>query len=309
MTPVVNMPEKQTHLTGAEFTTYRVGGPLQAAYLPVSQEEALAVLTTARQAGEAVTMLGWGGNTIVASAGVSGMTMITRRMTRCTRRGDRSFEYEAGAHTAKIAADALKLGLHGAEYLIGIPGTVGGIVTMNAGAMGQETRGVVRSATVYDQVSGQLETWDAARLNFSYRHSDIDPARHVVLSAVFEFTPGDPVAMKQRMDDNVAFRKTHHPVEPNGGSVFKNPHPDHPAGRLLEALGAKEWREGGVRVSPRHANFIINDRHGTSTDILKLMTRMKAAVQQAHGYHLHPENKLLGDITPEENTLWQALQS
>jgi UDP-N-acetylmuramate dehydrogenase len=123
-----------------------------------------------------------------------------------------------------------------------------------------------------------------------------------------EFRPGNPDEISAMMDSSVNFRKTHHPKEPNGGSVFKNPSKEQPMGRLMEELGAKgQWREGGAMVSPLHGNFIINFENATSSDVLRLMLRMKRAVKEHYGLDAHPENLFLGDATAEETEMWQEL--
>ncbi len=295
------------HMMGSEFSTYRIGGPLQEAYQPASLEEAIAILDRVRASGKKLTVLGWGGNTLIASAGISGVTLITRRLNWVTERAPARFEMGAGVHLAKASTVALHHGLTGGEYMIGIPGTIGGAVRMNAGALGQETANVIQHATIYNLSTGQAEVWDKEKLDFHYRKSAIDPSIHVVLSAELEFQLGDPVKIKALMDQSVQFRKTHHPTEPNGGSVFKNPAPNKPVGRLIEELGGKTWTEGGVRISPLHGNFIVNVQNGTSTDVLRLMLRMKQAIQEAYGFNVHPENIFLGDATPEEQALWKEL--
>ncbi|MBY0405599.1 MAG: hypothetical protein K2X66_16980, partial [Cyanobacteria bacterium] len=209
----------------------------------------------------------------------------------------------------KVAKIAQQHHLKGAEYMIGIPATLGGAVRMNAGALGQETSQVVRYVFVYNLTQGELEIWDPSKLQYSYRHSAIDPSNHVVLAAELEFQPGNFSEITELMENSVAFRKAHHPIEPNGGSVFRNPAPGVTAGKLLDDLGAKTWVEGGVRVSPLHANFIVNVQNGTSTDVLRLMLRMKQTVKEATGYDIFPENLFLGAATPEEVDLWSALQA
>lgn len=294
-------------LTGAQFSTYRIGGPIQEAYQPSTLEEAMAVLQEVRRSGKKLTVLGWGSNSIIASAGISGVTLITRKLVSVEAKGENRFQFGAGVHFAKTAKVAQQHSLTGGEYMIGIPATVGGAVRMNAGALGQETASLVRYAFIYNLDSGELEIWDPARLNYSYRHSDIDPTRHVVLGAELEFEPGNLEEITRLMESSVAFRKAHHPTEPNGGSVFQNPSKEMTAGRMLDELGAKNWSEGGVRISPLHANFIINTGEGTSLDVLRLMVRMKETVKKTYGLDMHPENLLLGDATDEELALWQVL--
>lgn len=194
--------------------------------------------------------------------------------------------------------------------MIGIPGTMGGAVRMNAGALGQETADLVQSVRLFNLQTGEVEIWTSEQLQFSYRKSAIDPAQHIILSAELEFTPGDAPRIHQMMEQSVQFRKTHHPKEPNGGSVFKNPSKEMPMGKLMDELGAKgNWKEGGVMVSPLHGNFIVNVDNGTSTDVLRLMLRMKNAIKSHYKLDTHPENLLLGDATEEEQILWRELSS
>ena len=295
-------------LMGANFTTYRIGGPLEEAYQPTSEAELVAVLKEAHRAGKTLTILGWGGNTIIASAGIRGVTVITRKLDWVEPKSDTRIAFAAGVHLAKSASAALKQSLTGGEYMIGIPGTIGGAIRMNAGALGQETADLVRSVNLFNLETGDVEIWLPEHLGFSYRKSSIDPKKHIILSAELEFQPGNAAEISAMMDKSVNFRKTHHPKEPNGGSVFKNPSKEMPAGKLLEELGAKgNWREGGAMVSPLHANFIVNIDKATSADVLKLMLRMKRAINERYGYDAHPENLFLGEATEEEQTLWQEL--
>jgi UDP-N-acetylmuramate dehydrogenase len=295
-------------LMGANFTTYRIGGPLEEAYQPTTEAELVGILKDVHRSGKPLTVLGWGGNSIIASQGISGITVITRKLDWVEVKSPTRIAFGAGVHLAKSASVALKHSLTGGEYMIGIPGTIGGAVRMNAGALGQETSDVVCSVNLFNLETGEVETWLPEQLGFRYRWSEINPAKHIVLSAELEFQPGDAAKISDMMEQSVSFRKTHHPKEPNGGSVFKNPSKDMPTGRLMEELGAKgQWREGGVMVSPLHGNFIINIDNGTSTDVLRLMQRMKRAIHETYGLDAHPENLFLGDATGEEQAIWQEL--
>ncbi len=305
-------------LQGSAFTTYRVGGLLQEAYQPASDAEMLSLLQALHAEGRlnaddpanTLTMLGWGGNSIVATEGVAGVTIITRKLDWATPLSDTTIRMGAGVHLARAASLALKQGLTGGEYMIGIPGTIGGAVRMNAGALGQETSSLITAVRLFNLETGALEIWTPEQLGFRYRWSAINPQIHIILSADLQFAPGDAAAISKAMTASVQFRKTHHPKEPNGGSVFKNPAPDQPMGKLMDQLGAKgQWQSGGVMVSPMHGNFIINTGDGTSLDLLRLMTRMKQAVLDEFGLVTHPENLFLGSATEEENALWSALNA
>jgi UDP-N-acetylenolpyruvoylglucosamine reductase len=293
---------------GANFTTYRIGGPLEEAYQPSNEAEMVEILQRVCKDGKKLTILGWGGNSLIASQGISGVTIITRKLDWMETLSPTRLKFGAGVHLAKSASAALKAGLAGGEFMIGIPGTIGGAVRMNAGALGQEIADVTKSVTLFNLETGKVETWLPEQLQFSYRKSSINPTKHIVLSAEMEFKPGNPTEIGTLMDSSVNFRKTHHPKEPNGGSVFKNPTKEQPMGRLMEELGAKgQWQEGGAMVSPLHGNFIINFNNATSSDVLRLMLRMKRAVKEHYGLDAHPENLFLGDATPEEIEMWQEL--
>jgi UDP-N-acetylmuramate dehydrogenase len=295
-------------LMGSQFSTYRIGGVLDEAYQPQTEDAALQVVTEAQTAQKKLTILGWGGNTIIASQGIRGVTLITRKLESVCQHGEQAFWFGAGVHLAKAANVAMQHSLAGGEFMIGIPGTVGGAIFMNAGA--QETANVVQRVRLYNAETQQVEEWEAQALGFAYRKSTLIPGVHTVLSALLGFTPGDKADIEKAMQSSVHFRKQHHPKEPNGGSVFKNPSKDMPVGRLMDELGAKgAWKEGGVMVSPLHGNFIINTNHGTSTDLLRLMFRMKSEIYQRYHVDVYPENLLVGDITATEQALWQQLKS
>jgi UDP-N-acetylmuramate dehydrogenase len=299
----------QTDVSGVRCCTYRVGGDIAYFAQPTTTADAVAVLQYADTQDWSLTVLGSGSNTLLASAGVSGLLLNTRALTQLSENPDDTITMGAGWPMARAAKWAQAQSLTGAEFWIGIPGTLGGSVAMNAGAMGQDTAGIVTSATVYNRDTQTLEVWSTDRLAFSYRKSAIIPERHVVLDVTMRLPKGDASDIDALMAKSLTFRQTHHPKEPNGGSVFKNPLPDKPAGLLLDQLGAKSWREGGACVSPLHANFIVNVGGATSTDILRLMARMKRAVWEAHGLVISPENRFLGDASPEEQMLWKELKA
>jgi UDP-N-acetylmuramate dehydrogenase len=174
---------------------------------------------------------------------------------------------------------------------------------------------------VYEWGAQQYVWLPVEALHYQYRYSAIAPAKQVVLAAECEFTPAkDLEACKARMAANMAFRKAHHPIQPNGGSVFRNPEATAPkttgegqaalsVGQMVEALGGKgNWRYGDAMVSPLHGNFIVNLGHATCSDVLQVMLRMKTEIAKAYGVEIFPENRLLGDVNAEEQALWQQLK-
>lgn len=303
-----------TDMTGAQLSTYRMGGLVDELYAPNNLDDVRTFCQRLRTTQRPLTTIGWGGNIIIAKQGIRGATLWTRKLDWVEQGSPTTFTLGAGCHLAKVSKLAADNGLTGGEFFIGIPGTIGGAVRMNAGALGQQTSDVVREVTLFDRDTQQIHTWPVEKLAYRYRHSAINPARHVVLQVVVQFKrASNSGQVKQAMADSVHFRKTHHPIEPNGGSVFRNPTPTEerpepwPVGKMLDSLGAKTWVEGNVRISPRHANFIINTGGGTSTEVLTLMTRMKTAVWDAFGLTVVPENILIGDVTAEEAKLWRNL--
>lgn len=301
-------------LTGAQYSTYRIGGPLDEAYLPESKEETLNVLTKLHQNNIKPTVLGWGSNLIIASKGIRGVSLITRKMNWIEEVDACTFKFGAGVFMVKAAKEAEAKSLTGGEYLIGIPGTIGGGVRMNAGALGQETAELVKSVTIFDFETGDIKTLSHTDLHYRYRHSAINSKRQLIIEAELTFKPGEQQTITETMKNSLDFRKTHHPIEPNGGSVFKNPYPpghekaSQSVGWMLDQLGAKgNWAEGGVSVSERHANFIVNLNNGTSTNLLKLMCRMKEAILNKYQVEVFPENFFIGDATDEEAQLWKQL--
>lgn len=292
---------------GAQYCSYRVGGPLDEPYLPKTLADALEILTLVREKQHPLTVIGGGSNTIIASRGIRGVTFLCKRLMFVEQVNETTFRIGSGMPLAKVCKLAQDHSLSGAEFMIGVPGTLGGAVTMNAGAMGQETSEILDHAILFNMQTGELETWSHERLQFSYRHSVVEPRQMIILGAQLKLQPGETQAIADLIKKSLVFRQQHHPKEPNGGSVFKNPAPDQPSGKLLDQLGAKGWREGGAMVSPMHANFIVNIEHATSTDVLKLMLRMKRAIKENYGLEVHPENRFLGDASEEEIAIWEEL--
>ena len=204
----------------------------------------------------------------------------------------------AGAKGPKLAQIAAEKGLSGLEFMIGFPGSIGGEVFMNAGAHGQSISDNLVSAKVFD--GKNIITLTKEDMDFSYRHSICQERNYIVLEAEFELMPENPDKIKQKMAENLEFRKAHQPslALPNCGSIFKNPD-NNSAGKLLDECGVKGLQIGGAKVWENHANFIVNTENATSTDVLKLMLEMKNRVKDKFGIELIPEIKFLGDNEDE----------
>lgn len=280
-----------------DFTTWRVGGPAEWFAEPEDQEEFIALVLWAAAAGVPLRCLGAGSNLLIADEGLSGLTLCIRRLQGSRVEADSDWvEAEAGEPIPTLARKVARAGLHGLEWAVGIPGTVGGAVVMNAGAQGGCTAEWLHSVRVLDPSgSGPPFTLDSRELDFAYRHSRLQQEPLLVLSARFRLERGhDPAVITARTSANLQSRTSSQPYhQPSCGSVFRNPEP-RKAGQLIEALGLKGFSIGGAQVSPIHANFIVNTGEATAGQIDDLIREVQGRVHRGHGIELHPEVKRLG---------------
>jgi UDP-N-acetylmuramate dehydrogenase len=283
----------------ARYTTMRVGGPADLFAVVHNAFELRGLVRFARARSIPFLLLGRGSNLVIADAGFRGL-VIQARAEGSRVDGDR-YHADAGVPMARAATETQQAGLTGLEYGLAIPGTVGGAVWANAGAHGSDTAGVLESATVL-LADGAEVVLPAADLGFSYRHSRFkdanvpgEPPAEVVIAAVFRLSPADPADIKARLDDIRRWRREHQPLGiPSAGSMFRNP-PGDSAGRLVDALGLKGYRVGGASVSEKHANFIVNDGHGTAGDVRRVAEHVRAEVAARHGIELTFEVEFAGD--------------
>jgi UDP-N-acetylmuramate dehydrogenase len=280
------------------LTSYRVGGEAQWFISPKNREQLFASFEWANQQAIPLMLLGAGSNLLISDRGIQGLVISTRHLR------NNSFEDETGRFTAaagepiaRLAWKAAKRGWRGLEWAVGIPGTVGGAVVMNAGAHQQATADCLVSALILSP-EGQLKTYSPQELQFSYRTSCLQGKPLLVLEATFQLRPG--FAREQVMadtTDNLNQRKDSQPYDkPSCGSVFRNPYP-HAAGRLIEQLGLKGYRIGGAEVSKRHANFILNTSNAKAEDIFNLIHYVQAQVHAHCSLFLEPEVKILGEFS------------
>jgi len=280
-----------------EFTTSRVGGPAEWFAEPADGAQLIALARWARERQLPLRVIGAGSNLLIADQGLAGLTVCIRRLQGSRVDGESGVvEAEAGEPIPTLARKVARAGLHGLEWAVGIPGTVGGAAVMNAGAQGGCTAEWLDSVLVLDP-SGSVESLRlrATDLDFDYRHSRLQQEPLLVLSARFQLEPGhDPAAVSARTSANLHSRTSTQPYQqPSCGSVFRNPEPEK-AGRLVESLGLKGTRIGGAEVSPIHANFIVNTGGATAADIDALIKLVRQRVWESTGIDLHPEVKRLG---------------
>lgn len=289
-------PNVQERQSLARYTSLRVGGPADLLAVTRNAGELRQAVTLAWALKVPCRVLGSGANVLVSDAGIQGLVVLNR--ARSADFGERGVNAESGASFSTIARQSVTRGMAGLEWATGIPGTVGGAVVGNAGAWGGNVASALVEVSILKPPSS-VETWPAERLEFGYRTSVLKsgtalgqpPA--IVLGARFSLEAGDPEELKSRVAEIARHRKRSQPTGASCGSVFKNP-PDDYAGRLIEAAGLKGYRHGGAHVSKVHANFIVNDRDATATDVRVLIDTMKREVEALSGFCLDLEIELLG---------------
>lgn len=274
------------------FTWLRVGGPADVLFLPADADD-LRDFLRALPAEAPVTVLGVGSNTIVRDKGVEGVVirLAGRAFAGVSAEGVR-VTAGAGALDSAVARAAAKAGIAGLEFYAGIPGAIGGAVTMNAGCYGRETKDVLVSAWGYDR-SGQRRDFTLADFGFTYRHSQA-PEDIIWVEAVFEGQPDDPAAIQARIDEITARREQTQPIrEKTGGSTFKNP-PGDSSWRLVDAAGWRGKLVGGAKFSELHSNFLINTGEATAADLEGLGEAVRKDVKDKFGVQLDWEIKRIG---------------
>jgi UDP-N-acetylmuramate dehydrogenase len=274
------------------MTTYRVGGAADVFVDVASDGDLLRVAGAVSATGAPVLVVGRGSNLLVADTGFRGVAV---------RLGDAFATIDVDGTTVRaggavslpvLARRTAAASLTGLEWAVGVPGSVGGAVRMNAGGHGAETRESLRRIRRVDLETGADDVVDAAALDLSYRHSNITPAQ-VVVWAEYELTPGDGAASERQIAEIVRWRRENQPGGQNCGSVFTNPDGES-AGRLVDAAGLKGHRRGTAFVSPKHANFIQADDGGFAVDVRDLITEVQQAVQERFGVRLVPELRMIG---------------
>jgi UDP-N-acetylenolpyruvoylglucosamine reductase len=277
----------------AKHTTLRVGGPADVYVEPASEEDLAAVLKFCAARGMPFFVIGRGSNLLVRDGGFRGVVICLSHADfskiefdgECLRCG-------AGAKLKNVAIEARRRGLSGLEFLEGIPGSVGGALRMNAGAMGGQTFDVVETVRLIN-FDGNIREFTPEEMVVKYRGCDT-LKNHIALGAVLKGRADSPESIAQRMSAFNQKRWTSQPAAPSAGCAFKNP-PSIPAGKLIDELGLKGTRVGGAVVSQEHGNFIVNDGNATAHDVLELISILKAKAKAERGIELHTEVEIIGD--------------
>lgn len=284
----------------SEYTSMRVGGPAEWLLLPASEEELVCIFDILDRHQIRPFLMGNGSNLIVRDGGIPGFTLrLGEGLARIHVTGTQ-IEAQAGALLTAVAKAALDHGLTGFEFASGIPGSLGGAVAMNAGAYGGEMKDVLRSVRILEP-SGQIREVPLDQLEYGYRTSMLQQGHKgegsVVLSAVLDLAPGDPVQISSTMRDLRERRNEKQPMQqPSAGSVFKRPE-GHYAGQLIQEAGLRGLSLGGARVSPKHCGFIVNEDNATAKDVTDLIEIIRHTVLDHSGVLLEPEVRIVGEST------------
>jgi UDP-N-acetylmuramate dehydrogenase len=275
-------------------TTWGVGGPAWCVCQVTSAEEAGFVIRAVVEAGMPWMPLGRGSNLLIRDTGYPGVMLRLAGELASLRREGESLWAGGGAHLPSAVKFAARLGLAGLEWAAGIPGTVGGAVATNAGALDSDMAGITSELTLL-LAGGEIATLPGSQVPARYRRREL-PEQSLVLAALLALAQDKPEAVSLRVDESLARRRQTQPAGmPCAGSVFKNPPGDF-AGRLIEEAGCKGLSVGGAQVSVKHANFIVNRGRATARDVLALMEEVQKRVREAFGVELEPEVEVVGSV-------------
>lgn len=303
MMEIVNiMKELQKKLPHVEFlqseplsrhTFIKTGGNSDIFAIPSEIEELQVIVQYAAQHEIPLTILGKGTNVIIRDSGIRGIVISLEKFNKISVK-DEEIYCGSGASIIDVSRAALDSQLSGLEFACGIPGTVGGALIMNAGAYGGEISEVLTHSTVITP-SGEILTLGRDQFDFAYRNSVFAKKKYIIVDAKFKLVKGNPTAIKAKMDENTFLRESKQPLEyPSCGSVFKRP-PNHYAGKLIQDSGLQGTRIGGAEVSTKHAGFIVNVDHATSSDYIQLIRHVQKTVKDKFGVDLETEVKIIGD--------------
>lgn len=278
----------------SRHTSFHIGGPADVLLMPHTVEDLRRVVALVREAGAPFTVIGNGSNLLVRDGGLRGVVLkVAENLSEIRFDGTRGYA-QSGALLAAVSKTAAGHGLRGLEFAVGIPGTIGGGVMMNAGAYGGEMKDVVTSVTVVDE-RGDLRVLAAGELQFNYRRSILQSNPWIVADIEMELRPEVHERVLAQMSVNQYLRQSKQPLSfPSAGSVFKRP-PGKFVGPMVEQLGLKGHRIGGAQVSPKHAGFIVNCGGARAADVLALIQHVREQVQAKFEVWLETEIRIIGE--------------
>ncbi|SNX54810.1 UDP-N-acetylmuramate dehydrogenase [Thermoanaerobacterium sp. RBIITD] len=277
----------------SRHTSFRIGGPADLLLIPQNRDELINVLNVIRNDNIPYYILGNGTNIIVSDKGIRGVVVKLTAMRKISIIGETIIS-ETGALLSAIANAALDNELTGFEFASGIPGTLGGAVTMNAGAYGPEIKDVIGMVEVIDG-KGNIYELENGKMRFAYRSSAIQIDKLIALRAWINLKKGNYKDIRAKMDELNGLRRMKQPLEyPSAGSVFKRPE-GYYAGKLIQDAGLRGYMIGGAQVSEKHCGFIINKGNATAEDVLKLIEHIQKEVKNKFGVELQTEVRIVGE--------------
>lgn len=278
----------------SRHTTFRIGGPADYFVCP-DREQIAEVLAVAKKCGMAITVIGNGSNLLVGDKGIRGLVVEIGSAMNQIMVDKNHITAGAGALLSQVAAKAAAAELGGMEFAAGIPGSVGGAVTMNAGAYGGEMKDILRTVTVLTP-EGELKTLDVSEMDLSYRHSCVPEQQYIVLEAEIELGYKPEKEIRAQMEELRNKRIEKQPLEyPSAGSTFKRPE-GYFAGKLIMDAGLRGYRVGDAQVSEKHCGFVINRKNASAQEVRQLMQDVQDKVKAQFGVVLEPEVKMLGEF-------------
>lgn len=271
----------------SDYTTIGIGGPVSAVYLPDTEAELVELLQQFARERTAYRVIGNGSNILADDRGIREVLVCTRSLERVLNIDGHTMTVDSGYPMPQLAYQAASHGLSGLEFAVGIPGSIGGVVRMNAGAHKHTIGEVVHSVRMV-LPGGKLVVVNNAELRFSYRSTAI-PSDAIVTMIFLDLKPADSRQVHEEIKKNNEWRISTQPLkEKSAGCIFRNPG-ETSAGKMIEDLGLKGFHIGGATISEIHGNFIVNRRHATFEDVQKLIAHIKQSVHQKHGIDLHEE--------------------
>ena len=278
----------------AKHTTFKIGGPADIFIMVSSVQEVSQIIKLCRNKQVPVHVLGNGSNILVLDKGIRGVLLKFGDNLAEMKFQNNKFIIGAGALLKDVAKFSAENGHCGMEFAVGIPGSIGGAVFMNAGAYEGEMSKVVEVVTAVND-KGEIVEYNNDEINFSYRHSIFQDNKNIVCEVTLNLKDGIKNIINEKMDDFTTRRESKQPLDmPSAGSTFKRP-AGYFAGTLIEQSGLKGFKVGGAMVSPKHAGFIINAGGATAQDVLNLIKEIQRIVYEKHGVNLQPEVKTMGE--------------
>lgn len=275
-------------------TSFKIGGPADILALPSTSQDLRGILQCINKIEVPVTLLGNGSNMLVRDKGIRGIVVKVGNMLRDFYEDGEYLHFGAGYSLSLASHKAMECGKTGMEFAVGIPGSIGGAVYMNAGAYDGEMQNIVFAVKVMD-VQGNENTLSAQELNFGYRKTSLQNSGLIVTEVILKMPRGDKAETKAKMDDFSQRRISKQPLEmPSAGSMFKRP-PGYFAGTLIDEAGLKGYCVGGAQISTKHAGFVVNAGGATAADVLQLISDVQKKIKADVGVDLHPEVLVIGE--------------